>query len=69
MWRADHLYDLVVVLNHNRVPRVRGAGSAIFMHVAERDFAPTAGCIAFRREHLLSLVKRLGRGARICIKP
>lgn len=69
MWRADHLYDVVVVLSHNSRPRVRGAGSAIFMHVAERGFAPTAGCIAFRREHLLTLLRQLGRGARICIKP
>jgi L,D-peptidoglycan transpeptidase YkuD (ErfK/YbiS/YcfS/YnhG family) len=69
MWRADHLYDIVVVLSHNTRPRVRGAGSAIFMHVAERGYAPTAGCIAFRREHLLRLLKRLGRGACIRIKP
>ena len=35
MWRKDHLYDVVVVLGHNDRPRVRGAGSAVFLHLAD----------------------------------
>jgi len=69
LWRADGLYDLVVVLGHNCRPRVRGAGSAIFMHVAAPGFSPTAGCIALRREHLLRLLRRLGAGARMRVLP
>jgi L,D-peptidoglycan transpeptidase YkuD (ErfK/YbiS/YcfS/YnhG family) len=46
MWRQDHLYDIVVVLDWNlRNPRP-GSGSAIFFHLASPGFAPTAGCIA-----------------------
>jgi L,D-peptidoglycan transpeptidase YkuD (ErfK/YbiS/YcfS/YnhG family) len=58
-------YDIVVVLDHNRVPRVRGAGSAIFMHVAGPGYPPTAGCIALQREHLLRLLRRVRPGARV----
>lgn len=68
LWRADHLYDVVVVLSHNRRPRVRNHGSAIFMHVARPGYAPTEGCIALERRHLLRLLARLGRGARIRIE-
>jgi L,D-peptidoglycan transpeptidase YkuD (ErfK/YbiS/YcfS/YnhG family) len=68
LWRADVLYDLVVVLSHNFRPRVRGAGSAVFMHVARPGYGPTEGCIALRRDHLARLVSRLGVGARICIR-
>ena len=32
--RTDHLYDLVLVLGYNDLPRVRGKGSAIFVHLA-----------------------------------
>jgi L,D-peptidoglycan transpeptidase YkuD (ErfK/YbiS/YcfS/YnhG family) len=60
LWRADHLYDIVVVLNHNVQPRVRSRGSAIFMHIARPGYAPTEGCIALRREHLLRFVRRAG---------
>lgn len=63
LWRDDHLYDLVVVLDHNQRPRFQGAGSAIFMHVARPGLQPTEGCIALERAHLLRLLARLRRGA------
>lgn len=68
LWRTDGLYDIVVVLSHNVTPRIRGAGSAIFMHVAQPGYAPTAGCIALKREHLRRLLARLQAGAamRVC---
>jgi L,D-peptidoglycan transpeptidase YkuD (ErfK/YbiS/YcfS/YnhG family) len=64
LWRQDHLYDLVAVLGYNDLCRVKGRGSAIFMHIARRSFAPTAGCIALTREHLLRLLAAIsGRAA------
>ena len=62
LWRTDRLYDIVVVLSHNTLPRVRGAGSAIFLHVAKPGYAPTEGCIALRRGHLLALLRHLKAG-------
>ncbi len=67
MWRPDQLYDVVVVLDCNRRPRVRGRGSAIFMHVARPGFKPTEGCIALRRADLVRILARLKPGARIRI--
>jgi L,D-peptidoglycan transpeptidase YkuD (ErfK/YbiS/YcfS/YnhG family) len=61
LWRTDGLYDVLVVLGHNDVPRIRGLGSAIFLHCARDDFAPTAGCIAVRRRDLVALLARLDR--------
>ena len=66
LWRADGLYDIIVVLGYNDRPRVQGRGSAIFMHVARPDGAPTAGCVALPRAHLLRLIARLARGA--CVR-
>lgn len=67
MWRQDGLYDLLVVLDYNRRPRVRGRGSAIFMHVARSGLSPTEGCIALRRADLLRILAVLRRGSRIHI--
>jgi L,D-peptidoglycan transpeptidase YkuD (ErfK/YbiS/YcfS/YnhG family) len=61
MWRTDHLYDIVVVLDHNRRPRMRGAGSAIFMHLARPGYRPTEGCVALREVHLRQLLRRASR--------
>ncbi|MBO0765413.1 MAG: L,D-transpeptidase family protein [Hyphomicrobiaceae bacterium] len=68
LWRADGLYDLVVVLSHNVRPRVRGAGSAVFMHAARPGYGPTEGCIALKRDHLERLLSRLRMGAKLCIR-
>ena len=46
LWRGDGVYDIVGVLDWNFDPVVPGRGSAIFLHVAAPDFAPTAGCLA-----------------------
>jgi L,D-peptidoglycan transpeptidase YkuD (ErfK/YbiS/YcfS/YnhG family) len=69
LWRSDGLYDVVVVLSHNIRPRVRGLGSAIFMHVARPDCGPTEGCVALRREHLLAVLRHLRPGAVIQVLP
>jgi L,D-peptidoglycan transpeptidase YkuD (ErfK/YbiS/YcfS/YnhG family) len=60
LWRDDGLYDLVIVLGWNARPRVKGRGSAVFLHLAGPGYAPTAGCIALARRDLLRLLPRLG---------
>jgi len=63
MWRYDALYDMVVVVGHNDRPRVQGAGSAIFMHVANagpKGLMPTEGCIAMRPRDLRLLMEWIG---------
>jgi L,D-peptidoglycan transpeptidase YkuD (ErfK/YbiS/YcfS/YnhG family) len=67
MWRADGLYDLVVLIGYNTDPPAPGHGSAIFLHVARPDFGQTEGCIAIQREALMSLLPLLGSESRITI--
>ncbi|HEU4380826.1 MAG TPA: L,D-transpeptidase family protein [Hyphomicrobiaceae bacterium] len=69
LWREDALYDVVVVLGHNHRPRLRGAGSAIFMHVARPGYLPTEGCLALRRDHLLRLLAHLRPGSLVDVLP
>lgn len=61
LWRDDPLYDLVVILDYNINPRKRGAGSAIFMHVARPGQLPTEGCVALDARDLERLLTRLKR--------
>jgi L,D-peptidoglycan transpeptidase YkuD (ErfK/YbiS/YcfS/YnhG family) len=60
LWRDDALYDVVVVIGHNDSPPTPGHGSAIFMHIATPDYAPTAGCVALRLDHLLEILAACG---------
>ena len=67
MWRADHLYDLVVELGYNDDPPVAGHGSAIFLHIREAHTTHTAGCVAVTRDDLLRLLANADAGTRLCI--
>jgi L,D-peptidoglycan transpeptidase YkuD (ErfK/YbiS/YcfS/YnhG family) len=68
LWREDHLYDLLVELDHNTRPRVAGRGSAVFLHLARREFRPTAGCVALAGADFRRLLGRLGPKTRIVIE-
>ncbi len=68
MWRDDGLYDLVVVLGHNDDPVVAGAGSAVFLHVADLDGRPTAGCVAVALDVLRTIVAAAGLGSVLDIR-
>jgi L,D-peptidoglycan transpeptidase YkuD (ErfK/YbiS/YcfS/YnhG family) len=68
LWRNDHLYDLLAVLSFNDRPRASGRGSAIFLHLAHRDYSPTQGCIALSRRHLERLLAAMRPADRIVIE-
>lgn len=65
--RTDALYDFIIELDHNTKPRVAGRGSAVFVHVARAQFAPTAGCVALTMPALRRLIERVGPRTRIKI--
>jgi L,D-peptidoglycan transpeptidase YkuD (ErfK/YbiS/YcfS/YnhG family) len=67
LWRDDHVYDVIVVLSHNRVPRIQGRGSAVFMHLARPGHTPTEGCIALTIRDLRLLLARIDRRTRLGI--
>ena len=56
LWRDDAVYDLIGVLGWNDAPAIRNRGSAIFLHVARPDFAPTEGCVALALADLRDLL-------------
>jgi len=62
LWRADHLYDIVVILDYNLSQPKAGAGSAIFLHLASPELAPTEGCVAISMPDMRRLLARAGPG-------
>lgn len=68
LWREDGLYDLIGILGYNDDPVESGKGSAIFLHIAKPDYAPTEGCVALSRADLLELLARIGPGTALRIE-
>jgi len=65
LWRDDQLYDVVIEIDHNTLPRIAGRGSAVFIHLARPGGSATAGCVALRPAALRRLLARLGPTTRI----
>jgi L,D-peptidoglycan transpeptidase YkuD (ErfK/YbiS/YcfS/YnhG family) len=68
LMRDDRLYDLCLVLDWNIRSRRRGAGSAIFFHLARDGYLPTEGCVALSLRDMLRLMPHLRRGTRLVIR-
>ena len=67
LYKMENIYDLILVLNYNMKPRIKNKGSAIFIHVAKKNYKKTAGCIALKKAHLINLVKEIKKNTRVKI--
>jgi L,D-peptidoglycan transpeptidase YkuD (ErfK/YbiS/YcfS/YnhG family) len=67
LWRRDSIYDLIVVVGYNDAPVIPGKGSAIFLHIARPDYSPTAGCVAFSRRDLVTILGTLSPASRLVV--
>ncbi len=68
LYKKENIYDIIIVLNYNMDPTIKNKGSAIFIHVAKKNYKKTEGCIAVKKVHLLKIVKDLKRSTMVLIE-
>ena len=68
LYRNENTYDLVLVLNFNMKPIVKKKGSAIFIHIAKKNYKKTEGCVAINKIQLLKIVKKLKNNTKVLIE-
>ena len=66
-YKIDHTYDLVLIINYNIDPTIKGKGSAIFLHLAKKNLSPTSGCIALNKDCFFEILEKLNITDRIKI--
>ena len=59
LYKKNHTYDIVLVVNYNINPIINGKGSAIFIHLAKKGFPPTSGCIALKKKCFFEILEKL----------
>ena len=59
LYRQDNSYDIIVVLDYNLKPIIKKKGSAIFLHIAKRNYTPTLGCVAISKKDLKRLISTI----------
>jgi len=68
LYKKENIYDIILVLNYNMKPVKKNKGSAIFIHVAKRNYKKTEGCIAVRKTHLIKIVKKIKIKTKVLIE-
>ena len=56
LWLNENIYDILLVINYNTKPVIRKKGSAIFLHIAKKDYKPTRGCVAISKKDMKLLI-------------
>ena len=67
LYKKENIYDIIVVLNYNMDPIVKNKGSAIFIHLARKNYSGTMGCIGLKKNDLLSILKKVTKKTKIKI--
>jgi L,D-peptidoglycan transpeptidase YkuD (ErfK/YbiS/YcfS/YnhG family) len=67
LYRRDNIYDLIIVLNYNMKPVIKNKGSAIFIHIAKKNYKKTLGCIALKKEDLIQILQMIKSKTKIKI--
>ncbi len=60
----DDRYKYGIIIEYNTDPVVKGAGSAIFIHVRRGEGMPTLGCVALSEEDILKVLAWLDPAAK-----
>ena len=67
LFRKDRIYDLLINIKYNTNPTFKKRGSAIFLHVANKNFKPTKGCIAISKTNFLKILPLVSKKTNIVI--
>ena len=66
LYRRDNTYDVLIVIEYNTKKIKPFKGSAIFIHLT-KNYSPTEGCIALKKNDLLILLKIINKNSKIKI--
>lgn len=67
LWRNDSIYDILIVIGYNHLPVIKGKGSAIFLHLTNKKYHPTKGCIAILKKDFLKILPLIKKNTKIKI--
>jgi len=67
LWLNKKIYDLIIIVNYNLNPTIKKKGSAIFLHLAKKNYTPTMGCIAVNKKDLLFLITKINSKTKLII--
>ena len=59
------MYDIFINIKYNHSPTVKGKGSAIFLHLTNKKYKPTNGCVAILKKDFLKILPLISKNTKI----
>ena len=67
LYKKENIYDLFLVIKYNTNPIIKKRGSAIFLHIAKKNYKPTAGCVAISKRDFIKILPLINNKTLITI--
>ncbi len=67
LYKKESIYDVVLIINYNLKPIIKNRGSAIFLHIAKKNYTSTKGCIAVSKKDMKILLKFIDKKTKLII--
>ena len=68
LYRKDRIYDILINIKYNySFPKTKN-GSAIFLHLSNKKYKPTKGCIGIRKQDFLKILPLINKKTKISIQ-
>ena len=67
LYKKDKIYDLFINIKYNYRPVIKENGSAIFLHVTDKKYKPTKGCVAITKKDFFKILPYINEKTKISI--
>ena len=68
LYRRDRIYDIFINIKYNHSPIIKEKGSAIFLHLSNKKYKPTSGCVAILKKDFLKILPLINYSTKILIR-
>ncbi len=65
--KNENTYDVILIIDYNLRPVIKNKGSAIFLHIAKKNYSPTKGCVAISKKDMKLLLTFINKKTKLII--
>ncbi len=67
LYKKKNIYDVFINIKYNFKPTIKNKGSAIFLHLSDKKYNPTNGCVAISKKDFLKILPLINKNTKISI--
>ena len=68
LYISKKIYDIFINIKYNYSPVIKGKGSAIFLHLTNKKYQATKGCIGIYKKDFMKILPLINTRTKILIK-